>query len=779
MRRPLFTVLFAFILGEVSYLTINSRALTGCLTALFVVLFFSFVRGFPIHNKSTALLLAVFFALGLFRAYLTGCFPGEKGEPDFKAVRQAEAYTVFVNHNNPGSFDYETYLRTRSVSELLSAPFASVREYCAGRLQAVADQETASVLSGILLGDKSNIDRDLKTLYRMTGIAHILAISGLHVQLLGGLFLWLFHRIRLPQGLSRLLAVCICACYALLSGAGFSSLRAVLMFALSMLGLSLGRSYDMLTAAAVAFSLFSLVNPFVIFDPGLILSFSAILGISLGQIFVRRLLQKRKYRVMKRHHPRRFQLLSSFWIAFFLQISMLPAIAASYFEIPVFAMLINLPVVTLMTPLFICGGLVLCFSFFYVPLSQVFLFPVRGILFLYEKISSFVLSLPFSVFNTGHLTLPMLLLFYATGIVLWWLMSERGMETAALLRKRIQEKIGRPGTTWRLWKIGRPGTTGKSPSGWFMIVILIGCFAGMFVLGMEERREMIVCLDCGQGEGVLLRTADGTVICIDGGSLQKRNLGENVLAPALKYFGMARVDYWIVSHTDRDHISGLKELLEYGALSGISVDNLVISAYAPFDAEMRELLFLAEARGVNVVRLKEGDRISGKKATVTAVHPNADYCAFSDENSETGEGGWQGEFERESAEGSGTGEGGWQGGKSMVDKNDASLAVYYESARFTALFTGDMGSEAVASMLTSLQFSEIKRPISVLKIPHHGSKNSLAPELYRLLDADGVALISCGKNNSYGHPAPVVLEELEACGCRYIRTDEVGAILLE
>ena len=192
---------------------------------------------------------------------------------------------------------------------------------------------------------------------------------------------------------------------------------------------------------------------------------------------------------------------------------------------------------------------------------------------------------------------------------------------------------------------------------------------------------------------------------------------------------MTEIDCWFVTHTDEDHISGLKELLLQGKLTQIKVRTVVFSAYVFQDAALAELEAVIRAAGITIVWMREGDVIGDDTFTLTCLHPTAEYRA--------------------------------------KDKNAASLALAYHSDTFDMLFTGDMDADAVADM-------DIQQDYDCIKLPHHGSKYSYVEGVYAHAD---YGLISCGYNNRYGHPHTEVLQGLAQEGSKVLRTDEMGAVV--
>lgn len=151
--------------------------------------------------------------------------------------------------------------------------------------------------------------------------------------------------------------------------------------------------------------------------------------------------------------------------------------------------------------------------------------------------------------------------------------------------------------------------------------------AGQALCVWQQRTEAIYFLDVGQGDGILIRSPDGRNIVIDGGSTSQSKCGTYTLLPALRSQGMTEIDCWFVTHTDEDHISGLKELLLQGKLTQIKVRTVVFSAYVFQDAALAELEAVIRAAGITIVWMREGDVIGDDTFTLTCLHPTAEYRA--------------------------------------------------------------------------------------------------------------------------------------------------------
>ncbi|MFQ8879144.1 MAG: ComEC/Rec2 family competence protein [Roseburia hominis] len=179
--------------------------------------------------------------------------------------------------------------------------------------------------------------------------------------------------------------------------------------------------------------------------------------------------------------------------------------------------------------------------------------------------------------------------------------AERTKEREKEHGRRAEQKSG-----------GHPGV--------FLAALLL-----LAVLGVPRSGEAeLDMLDVGQGDGCYLQTKEGYHLFVDGGSSNVGKVGTYRILPFLKYKGVKKIDCWVVSHTDEDHISGLREILS----SGYPVEYLAVAEQMPRDENWEELEALAEDAGAKVVWLGRGDIWHFGKATFTALHPGEPEDAF-------------------------------------------------------------------------------------------------------------------------------------------------------
>lgn len=261
------------------------------------------------------------------------------------------------------------------------------------------------------------------------------------------------------------------------------------------------------------------------------------------------------------------------------------------------------------------------------------------------------------------------------------------------------------------------------------ILLTLVCF---FIIIYHPKHPFeITFLDVGQGDGIYICDGDGTHFFIDGGSSDTKEVGGRRILPFLKSNGIRNIDYWFVTHADSDHISGLLEILE----GRYKITYLILPKAMPKDESYEKLVALANKKNTEVLYMEAGNFIKTKTLQWKCVYP---------ENIE------------------------------MDDRNDASLVLELEKDSFRALFTGDISSEVEEVLVEQ----GVLQDVSLYKSAHHGSKYSNSMEFLQVIQPE-IAIISCGEDNSYGHPHEETLERLESVDCEIYTTASRGKITIK
>lgn len=668
---------------------------------------------------------------------------------------------------NPGNFDQYIYLRNKGYYLCISngtiesgnhRPYSiegflyGIKNRCTKIIDNSFDSESAGIVKAMLVADKSTLDKNIKKLYSENGIAHIMAISGVHVAIIGMTLYGFLRKLRIGRLISGTFSIAIIILYGIMTGMSSSTERAVIMLILSIAAEYFGRKTDAPTSMGFAMIIMVLGNPYVILDAGFQLSFAAITGVTVVAPQLRKLLRmfkrfikesdekkKQKHKKIMSLRKMIIKLIDALVVGIASFITTTPVIIYYYYQFPPYSILINLIVIPLVS--LIVGGsiLVVLTGLFFTGAAVAMTYPVRLILFGYKYLCIFASGLPGASVLVGHISIGMVFVYYLSVVLIF-----------AILR---------------MIRIGK--TEREGPILYLMLATVL-FLTVVYEVYSYDKSLKIVYMDVGQGDGVLLRTSGHGGILIDGGSSSNKRVGEYVMVPVLKYYGVSEVEYAFVSHGDVDHVSGLEYLLNEEQ-SGVHVVNLVLPEYGDHDA-LQELKSEATANNVNIIYMKPGDNI-------TYNHQHAENinieCLYPDE----------------------------EAGQGVLDTNNLSMILKTtitwdvreadienlnkssdSDASLSLLFVGDAGIAAEKRLIELYEknsLGEISDSIAcdILKVGHHGSRNSSGSDFLKRVSAM-YGIISCGKDNRYGHPHAETLERLKMADTKYMTTKEHGAIIL-
>lgn len=615
-------------------------------------------------------------------------------------------FKAYSEATNPGEFNAGLYYRILGLSgqvkdavvekngetydKLADLQFR-IRRYMEQKLKKCYPEKEAGILMTMILGNKAELDQEVKELYQDAGILHILSVSGLHVSILGYGFYRVLCRLGLPIRFSALVAVAWMWFYGGMIGMGVSAVRAVVMFSLRMLAKWWGRTYDLLTALAVAAVLLIGSEPLYFYHSGFWLSFICVLAISL--LYPQLKLKE------KEGGNLRIRLVNAWLVSVSVTIATLPVFLWFYYEVSVWGMLWNLVVVPLMNVV-MGGGIVnLCLPAWAESLS---ILVARGncvVLRFFEDLCRITEWTGWGNLILGKPAMWQIFLF-AGGMVILFAFAGK-------------------------WKYYQK---------YLLMAVLIG-----IVVFRAPTDFKITFLDVGQGDGICVQNDNGNVYLVDGGSSSKSSVGTYQILPFLKHEGIRSIDAVFLSHADEDHISGIKELLEMQK-GGVRIEKVILPDLEEtlLRQEFKEIISLCRENCTEIYTMKKGEKIIDDKLMLTSMHPPENYVG---------------------------------------ESNASSQVLFVTYDKFTALLTGDVEDGGETLLQQALKAQGIYN-ITLLKVAHHGSRYSTDTQ-FVVQTSPQVAVISCGEDNSYGHPHEETLKRLEGAGCMILTTPECGAVTIE
>ncbi|TCT16363.1 competence protein ComEC [Natranaerovirga pectinivora] len=426
-------------------------------------------------------------------------------------------------------------------------------------------KEDAGIISAMVIGERRGLDGEIRELFQKSGIAHILAISGLHITLIGLFIFQLLKYMRINIRLSGIITIIFLIIYCIFTGASISTQRAVLMVSVLLGSYIFGRTYEIFSALALAGIILLIINPLFIFDVGFQLSFAAVLGIRIITPFLQSYI-KWDNKVIK--------LLCGSTAAY---ISTTPIIAFYYYEIPVYAIIVNIliiPLLSVLVPVAFLAGVV---SFFSMTLGKILIGIVFFILQFIKFVSEFVSKMPINTILTGKpLLLTLIVLYLVIALIIYYSKSKK--------------KQG------------------------FVILGMVGFF--IFKTLVTPNYLEVTIIDVAQGDSIFITTPSKKNIIIDGGGSIFEEIGIRRILPFLKYNGINKIHYMFLTHSDLDHISGLIEIIDK-----VDVDYLFVSKTDYNNNLYVELMRKAKENNVSVVEILKGDSLRIGEIFIECLFP--------------------------------------------------------------------------------------------------------------------------------------------------------------
>jgi competence protein ComEC len=640
-------------------------------------------------------------------------------------------------------FDYKTYLERQGIYSIIYYPgvevldhgqglkplqwIYSLRERLSASLARALPEPQGSLAQAILLGMRGNIPDSLYEAFSRTGMAHLLAISGLHISIIIAMFLsfgiLVFGRRR---SLYIWLTLTLTWLYALLAGMHPPIIRAAIMGSLFLIAEYLGRQRSAIIALAFAAAVMVGVQPYLLWSVSFQLSFLAMAGLVLlypyfqawGRKGVASLFRARERTVavggmITDGFAATLAAIVVVWplIAYNFGVVSLVALPATFFSLPALPFII------------ITAALVAFVGLFALLAAQIFGWLAWLFLsYLILVVQGFD-ALPYSSLEVSTIS---------TWYIWGYYVILAGVIASLNHRKQLADFFSKLTSGIKKATEGIPKPRLGFSLKWLILPLLVvAILVWSVALTTPDDKLHVSFLDVGQGDAILIQTPNGQDILIDGGpDLQKINLELSKKLP----FWDRTIDLVVCTQPQADHITGLVEvLLRYKVRQvlepGVSYNSSIY----------QEWCNLVEDKGIEYNIARAGQEIDlGDGIKIEVLNPPESL---------------------------------WKGTSDDVDNNGVVLRLSWGKVSF--LFTADIREEVEFELIG--QRANLKS--TVLKVAHHGSKTSTTSQFLAAV-APEVAVISVGADNTFGHPSPEVMERLiDRLGEDNVyRTDEDGTI---
>ena len=576
-------------------------------------------------------------------------------------------------------FDYKKYLYNKHIFYLMNANNISIMEKNSGLLfyfkNLVMDRinsisKSKGYIMTFILGDKSFIDNEVKESYQDNGISHLFAVSGMHISLFAGIMLFFLKRVSYNNYFNYGMVCLFLLFYLFLAGFPASLLRASVMFILFSINKVFNLKISNLNILFMVIITILFIDPFYLFDIGF--QFSYLISGTLIMI-------RWKIGVIKSKLKR------SFYVSVVCFLVSFPICIYNFYGTNFMSVLFNL---------------------FYIPFVSIIVFPLSLITFVFpfldsvlyysifvmERISLFISSINFGYIIFPKVNFGVYFIYYIVIFLSFW-----KIEFVLL----------------------------------FLVMLLI--HKGYIYFNSNL---YVYYLDVGQGDSALIRLPNnsGNIVIDTGGKISyemekwrekrsKYSIVKSSTIPFLKSFGIKKLDYFILSHGDYDHMGEAINLVE-----NFKVEKVIFNCGLYNDLE-NELIEVLDKKKIKYYSCIKELNIDNNKFHFLQT-------------------------------------------KEYDNENENSNVIYTELNGYKFMFMGDAGVEKEKDILEKYNVSEI----DVLKIGHHGSKTSSDKNFIDEIKPK-YSIISVGANNRYGHPNKEVLDNLD--NSKIYRTDQDGSIMFK
>jgi competence protein ComEC len=503
-------------------------------------------------------------------------------------------------------FSYRDYLMRQGVNSLLTS--ASVQRIGLGegsRMQSwiwalraraldviyqIFPDPEAGLLAGILLGVEGGIPEDLMEAFRITGTAHIIAISGFNMSVISGLIVVLFGKL-LGKRWGALAAILVIGLYTLLVGAQAGVVRAAIMAGMGMFAVLLGRRQSGVNTLAFVAALMALWTPYVLWDVGFQFSFFTTLGLVLFAEPLSEAFRAFASRRLPENVVQRITGPVGEYLLYTLaaQLMVLPLMIYYFGSVSLISLLANPLVLPVQPALLTLSGLAVLVGLAFQPLGQALAYLAWPFSAYTIRVVELLAQVPYAAYATGPVWVGWVIIFYLA------------LFTLIMVKDRTQ-------VLGKIWK----------PSLLLVVLGTLALGAWRVALSAPDGLLHMTILDTNtngrSGDAVLIRTPSGSHVLVDGGP------SPNALSTALGRrlpLGRRGIDWLLVAGTGEGQLGGLP-----GVLERFDFQNILWSGSPLGSASSRYFLQEAGRLGIPVHQAKTGQRLdlgNGASIEVLAV----------------------------------------------------------------------------------------------------------------------------------------------------------------
>ncbi len=480
---------------------------------------------------------------------------------------------------NEGGFNYKQYLKTKKIYGIVTTRKKQIQlekesnvnvflkmvnistNQIKRQINKLLPQEEASLLQGLLIGNKEALEEEIQEAFRKSNLSHMLAVSGAHVSYVSMGISFLLAKSQIGKRKSKWITILLLLFFMLLTGKTSSVSRACYMAIYLLVASLCHKRVPILASICFSMLLLLVSNPYCIFDIGFQLSYGGTLGI----IILYPVFKK------KRNMPKKGieKIKDNIFLTLSANVILFPILLFHFNTISLTFLISNLLAAPIMGILVIFGFVLVFLSFFFFPLAKLGAIPLRFLLKVFLQIALFTSKLPCSQILLPTPKIHWILFYYCVFAIF-------------LLKRKQKKKI-----------------EGKK-----VLAICLILSIGVLAYRQIPTTFQIHFIDVGQGDSTFIITPKKRTILIDGGGSEDFDVGEKILIPYLLDKGITNLQYVFISHLDSDHVKGIFRVLEK-----LKVENVILSKQIENSQNYEILQKIVKKKKLKVIFVKKGDEI--------------------------------------------------------------------------------------------------------------------------------------------------------------------------
>lgn len=559
---------------------------------------------------------------------------------------------------NYKGFDYSRYLKIEKIygtikqnGELelvqkkninfISLLSNNIRNKIIKNVKKIFPNKTQGIFLGMLLGDTSFLEENIKEDFSNSSLSHLLAVSGTHVSyVVLGLTVFL-KLLKIPKKFRNILISLILIFYLLLIQFTPSVTRAVIMSIIYIMQIVFYRKQD--TVTTISFSSFIILinNPYALFDISFIFSY-------LGTIGIIAFINKFKNEKESNKKIRKF-LKNVCSVTISAQIMILPFIIYYFNKISLTFVISNLIAGLLIGPIIIIGLIIVFVSFINLKFASLIAKLYNTLLVNLINISKIISNISISKIYVKTPHIVFIILYYLIiFVILLILKIQKSDRTFLKCKVNFYLNVMKN----NILKYQK-----------FILFFLVFILLVSLIYSRIPKELKIYFIDVGQGDSCLIITPNNKKILIDSGGSDNYDVGKNILLPYLLDRGITSLDYIMVSHFDTDHCKGFEYILE-----NIKVKNIIISKQIEITNNFEVINGIVEKNKINKIIVSKGNILQLDKVSRLKILNPEDR-------------------------------------KDYKDINDSSIVAKFECYKFSMLFTGDASQETEKYLISDTKLN--------------------------------------------------------------------------